>query len=75
MIEADAGGVFDGVEDGGGGAVHGELADSFGAAGSVSVGILFEVHADWRDVSRRWDDVVGHLIVCHAPIFPDYVLK
>ena len=36
--EGDAGGVFDGVEDGGGGAVHGEFADAFGAAGAVDAG-------------------------------------
>src|ERR1041384_3885536 len=38
--EAGAGGVFEGVQDGGGGAVHGQLADSFGAAGAVGVWVL-----------------------------------
>ena len=53
-LKADAGGVFDGVEDGGGGAVHGELADAFGAAGAVDAGDLFEVDVDGGEVGGRW---------------------
>ena len=41
--EGDAGGVFDGVEDGEGGAVHGELADPFGSGRAVDAGCFFEV--------------------------------
>ena len=33
--EVDAGGVLDGVEDGWGGAIHGQLADALGAEGAV----------------------------------------
>ena len=63
--EGDAGGVFDGVEDGGGGAVHGEFADAFGAAGAVDAGGFFEVDVDGREVGAGGHDVVGHLVVAH----------
>ena len=51
--EGYAGGVFDGVEDGGGGAVHGEFADAFGSEGAVDAGDLFEVDVEWAG-GRRW---------------------
>ena len=69
--EGYAGGVFDGVEDGGGGAVHGEFADALGAAGSVEAGDLFEVDVDGREVGAGGHDVVGHLVVGHVAVLPD----
>ena len=40
--EGDAGGVFDGVEDRGCGAVHGQFADALGAGGAMDGGDLLE---------------------------------
>src|SRR5260370_41851160 len=63
--EGDAGGVLDGVEDGGGGAVHGELAYALGAAGAVDAGGFFEVDVDRRQIGAGRHDVVGHLVIAH----------
>jgi hypothetical protein len=35
------------------------------------VGHFFEEHADRGQVFRRGHDVVGHLVVDHAPVLPD----
>ena len=72
--EGDAGGVFDGVEDGGGGAVHGEFADAFGAEGSVRRGDLFEGDVDGRKVGAGGHDVVGHLVVGEMAVVPEAFL-
>ena len=66
--------MFDGVEDGGGGAVHGEFADAFGSAGAVDAGDLFEVDVDGREVGAGGHDVVGHLVVGHVAVLPDAFL-
>ena len=63
--------MFDGVEDGGGGAVHGELADAFGAAGAVVAGGFFEVDVDGWDVGAGGHDVVRHLVVGEVAVLPD----
>ena len=51
--EGDACGVLDGVEDGGGGAVHGEFADAFGAEGSVRGWGSLRRRRGWGG-GRRW---------------------
>ena len=63
--------MFDGVEDGGGGAVHRELADAFGAAGAVGAGGFFKVDVDGWDVGAGGHDVVGHLVVGEVAVLPD----
>ena len=74
-VEGDAGGVFDGVEDGGGGAVHGEFADALGAAGAVDAGDFFEVDVDGREVGAGGHDVVGHLVVHHAAVLSRRIFR
>ena len=66
--------MFDGVEDGGGGAVHGEFADAFGAAGAVGGGDLFEGDVDGWDVGAGGHDVVGHLVVGEVAVVPEALL-
>src|SRR5436305_54967 len=70
LRERDADGVFDGVEDGWGRAVHREFADALRARGAAKVRVLEEVHAYRGDVGGGRDDVVGHLSVRHAPALP-----
>src|ERR1700685_748982 len=69
--EGDAGGVLDGVEDGGGGAVHGQLAAAFGSGGTVYARRVFEVDVDGREVGGGGHDVVGHLVVAHEAVDVD----
>src|ERR1039458_2209542 len=67
--EGDTGGVFDGVEDGGRGTVHGEFADAFGTARAVDAGSFLEVDVDGWQVGGGGHDVVGHLVIAHQAVF------
>ena len=71
FIEGDAGGMLDGVEDGGGGAVHGEFADAFCAECAVGGWGLFEGDVDGREVGAGGHDVVGHLVVGEVAVVPE----
>src|SRR3954454_14980779 len=56
--DPDAGGVVDGVGDGGGHAHHGDLADPLGAEGTVQgVRVLHEVDVDVGDVGVDRDQI------------------
>ena len=46
----------------------------FGAERAVRVRDLLEEDADGRDIGRGRHDVVGHLAVGHAAVFPDHIL-
>ena len=46
VVEGDAEGVFYGVQDGGGGAVHREFADALGAESPVFIRDFREVHVN-----------------------------
>ena len=63
--------MLDGVEDGGGGPVHGKFTDAFGAAGAVVAWGFFEVDVDGGEVGAGGHDVVGHLVVGEVAVLPD----
>src|SRR5271168_4257706 len=71
LADVRAGGVGDGVGDGGSGAVEGEFADAFGAGGTARVRHFFEKNMDGRNVHGGGHDVVGHLTIDHAAFLPD----
>src|SRR3984885_15390522 len=69
--DANAGRVFDCVDDGGSGAVERKFADALGTRGSARVGQFFEVDTNRRQIHGSGHDVVRHLVVDHAAFLPD----
>ena len=64
VADADAGGVVEGVGNGGVGASDADLADSVGLRGAdVAVGLLDEVDVDAADVGADGDAVLGQVVV------------
>src|SRR5580704_7481579 len=61
--DIDAGGVGDGVGDGGRSAVERKFANAFRAAGAAFVENFLEEDPDRRQVHRGGHNVVGHLAV------------
>src|SRR5690606_30061574 len=66
VADASAGGVVDGVGDGGAGAGDADLADAAGAHGGVRVGDVGPDQVDLGDVEVDGDVVVGEARVHHA---------
>ena len=64
--------VFDSVDNRRRRAVHRKFADAFCAIGAVNVAEFFKVDANGRKIGGSGHDVVGHLAVLHAPIFPNH---
>src|SRR5262249_24316952 len=71
VCEGDARGVFDRVQDCGGGSVHRKLANAFRAEGAVDAGRLLERNVDRWKIGAGGHDVVGHLGVGEVTIAPD----
>src|SRR5438034_7891926 len=70
--DADAGGVVDGVGDGGGHADDGDFADSFGTDGIVQgVGVFDEVDVDVGDVGVDGYQVAGEVAVGQPAVLFD----
>ena len=67
-IEADAGGVADGIQNRGRGAVVRQFADAFGAVAAVAERNLLKVHVNRRNIFGGGHDVVGHLVVGHVAV-------